>query len=104
MRKSMIAVVAVLGLSVSACQTTDVGTTVGGLLGAAGGGLAANKFIGKGQGKKLATVGGVLGGGLLGGLFGKSLTMPYDNRQNIQNNSVQIDQNGRRIYQNTQNI
>jgi len=104
MRKSMIAAVAVLGLSVSACQTTDVGTTVGGLLGAAGGGLAANKFIGKGQGKKLATVGGVLGGGLLGGLFGKSMTMPYDNRQNIQNNSVQIDQNGRRIYQNTQNI
>jgi len=99
MRKSMIAAVAVLGLSVSACQTTDVGTTVGGLLGAAGGGLAANKFIGKGQGKKLATAAGVLGGGLLGGLFGKSMTMPYDNRQNIQNNSLRIDQNGYLIDQ-----
>lgn len=104
MRKSMIAAVAVLGLSVSACQTSQVGTTVGGLLGAAGGGFAANKFIGKGNGKKLATAGGVLGGGLLGGLFGNSLGMPYDNRSAINNNAYMINSNGQRIDQNSNKI
>lgn len=104
MRKSMIAAVAVLGLSVSACQTSQVGTTVAGLLGAAGGGLAANKFIGKGKGKIAATAAGVLGGGVLGGLFGNSLGMPYDNRSAINNNAYMINSNGQRIDQNSNKI
>jgi uncharacterized protein YcfJ len=92
-----IALISTLVLSLGACQTNQIGTTVGGLLGAAGGGFAANKFIGQGQGKMVAAAGGAVGGALLGGLLGNSLTLPYTNRTNINNNAGAIYQNGQRI-------
>jgi uncharacterized protein YcfJ len=92
-----IALISTLVLSLGACQTNQIGTTVGGLLGAAGGGYAAHKFIGQGQGKMVAAAGGAVGGALLGGLLGNSLTLPYTNRTNINNNAGAIYQNGQRI-------
>ena len=45
----------------------------------------------------VAAAGGAVGGALLGGLLGNSLTLPYTNRTDINNNAGAIDQNGQRI-------
>ena len=92
-----IALISTLVLSLGACQTNQIGTGIGALVGGAGGGYAAHKFIGQGQGKMVAAAGGAVGGALLGGLLGNSLTLPYTNRTNINNNAGAIYQNGQRI-------
>jgi uncharacterized protein YcfJ len=92
-----IALISTLGLSLGACQTNQIGTGIGALVGGAGGGYAAHKFLGQGQGKMVAAAGGAVGGALLGGLLGNSLTLPYTNRTNINNNAGAIYQNGQRI-------
>ena len=92
-----IALISTLVLSLGACQTNQIGTGIGALVGGAGGGYAAHKFLGQGQGKMVAAAGGAVGGALLGGLLGNSLTLPYTNRTNINNNPGPIYQNGQRI-------
>jgi outer membrane lipoprotein SlyB len=92
-----IALISALALSLGACQTNQIGTGLGALVGGAGGGYAAHKFLGQGQGKMVAAAGGAVGGALLGGLLGNSLTLPYTNRTNINNNAGAIYQNGQRI-------
>jgi uncharacterized protein YcfJ len=92
-----IALISTLVLSLGACQTNQIGTGIGALVGGAGGGYAAHKFLGQGQGKMVAAAGGAVGGALLGGLLGNSLTLPYTNRTNINNNAGAIYQNGQRI-------
>ena len=92
-----IALISTLVLSLGACQTNQIGTGIGALVGGAGGGYAAHNFLGQGQGKMVAAAGGAVGGALLGGLLGNSLTLPYTNRTNINNNAGAIYQNGQRI-------
>ncbi len=67
-----LALVAVIGLGLTACQ--DVGTKqgVGGVLGGVGGAVAGAQF-GSGKGQLAATAAGALLGALLGSEVGKSL-------------------------------
>jgi len=55
MRLKAVFIISLCALDRAACQTSDIGTVTGGLLGAG----AANKFLGKGRGKTFATAGGV---------------------------------------------
>ena len=59
MRLKAVFIISLCALNLAACQTSDIGTVTGGLLGAGAGGFAVNKFLGKGRGKTFATAGGV---------------------------------------------
>ena len=77
MRISMVAVIGLVGLSLSAC-ISNPNTLALGTLGAGGGGYAGSLF-GKGQGKILATAGGTA----LGGLLGAFVYLKYASNKNI---------------------
>ena len=81
MRISMVAVIGLVGLSLSAC-ISNPNTLALGTLGAGGGGYAGSLF-GKGQGKILATAGGTALGGLLGAFVGQKFDQTNQNAQSI---------------------
>lgn len=96
MRKIVTIAVVASTLALGACQTSNMTGLLGAGAGAAGGGYAGS-MIGKGMGNTIATAGGAIAGGLLGGLFGKSIGMPWDNANQIDQNSAGVYQNGQRI-------
>lgn len=96
MRKIVTIAVVASTLALGACQTSNMTGLLGAGAGAAGGGYAGS-MIGKGMGNTIATAGGAIAGGLLGGLFGKSIGMPWDNSNRIDQNQVNTYQNGQRI-------
>lgn len=100
----------VQGVERNIVQGRDNGT-VGAIIGAVAGGVLGNQ-VGKGNGRKLATVGGAVGGGFAGNAIGKGgssetwivhLKMGNGTYSNIQvqdassirqGDLVQVDQNG----------
>ncbi|WP_319529354.1 RT0821/Lpp0805 family surface protein [uncultured Cohaesibacter sp.] len=74
MKKSLIAIVAVMGVGLAGCQETGLGPkqTVGGLTGAVAGGLLGNQ-IGGGEGRVIATAAGAVIGGFVGASIGKMM-------------------------------
>jgi uncharacterized protein YcfJ len=96
MRKIVTIAVVASTLALGACQTSNMTGLLGAGAGAAGGGYAGS-MVGKGMGNTIATAGGAIAGGLLGGLFGKSIGMPWDNANQIDQNSAGVYQNGQRI-------
>lgn len=72
MKPSKIAIVAILALSLGACEHYGQKETGGTLIGAGLGGLLGSQF-GHGTGKVALTALGVVGGGLLGNSIGRSL-------------------------------
>jgi uncharacterized protein YcfJ len=78
------AMLALLILTLSGCQTLDSAGRLGGtLLGGAGGGFAGSKF-GQGTGRLAATAGGTLLGAIVGGFFGDTMIdQPRRNSRNI---------------------
>jgi uncharacterized protein YcfJ len=103
MRKIVTIAVVASTLALGACQTSNMTGLLGAGAGAAGGGYAGS-MIGKGMGNTIATAGGAIAGGLLGGLFGKSIGMPWDNANQIDQNSAGVYQNSAGVYQNGQRI
>ncbi len=67
-----LALVAVIGLGLTACQDTGTKQGIGGVLGGVGGAVAGAQF-GSGKGQLAATAAGALLGALLGSEVGKSL-------------------------------
>ncbi len=69
MHLTKFAAVAVLALSVAACDSGRGGEAVGTVVGATAGGVIGNQF-GSGSGKALATAAGIVAGGLIGNRIG----------------------------------
>ncbi|MGD8514503.1 MAG: RT0821/Lpp0805 family surface protein [Granulosicoccaceae bacterium] len=66
------ALVAIMGLSLAACQTAPSNESTGQVVGGVVGGILGSQ-IGGGRGKTAATIAGVLVGGYLGGKIGRSM-------------------------------